>query len=213
MPPAALGFAPHSGWAALVAVGGDPGEPTVLARERIEMADPKAPGARQPYHEVEGWPLPKAKARLDRLSSSARAMAEDALHTVVRSLERRGYRAATAGILESAGRKGMPLESILASHALIHSADGEHFRDALEAASAACGLAVRRLPRRELEAAATLALHRTAARLQASVQALGRPLGPPWGVDQKSAALLAWTLLVTPAGGAAASDPAQPRRR
>ena len=38
-PPAALGLRAHSGWAALVAVGGGPASPQVLDRRRIEMAD------------------------------------------------------------------------------------------------------------------------------------------------------------------------------
>jgi len=38
-----------------------------------------------------------------------------------------------------------PLEQTLASHAMIHTADGQHFRDALAAASEALGLKVVRL--------------------------------------------------------------------
>jgi hypothetical protein len=198
MRPAALAFAPHSGWAALVVVGGSRTEPAALVRERVEMADPRLAGSRQPYHHVEGWPLPRARARLDTLGASARSMAEGRIERLLRSLRETGYRPVAAGILESAGRKGLALDSILASHALIHSADGEHFREALERASEACGLVVERVPARELVARAARALGKPAGRLQASVLELGGPLGPPWGADQKSAALLAWTLLADP---------------
>lgn len=39
----------------------------------------------------------------------------------------RNWRMTAAGVLESAGRKGSSLAAILASHALIHAADGDHF--------------------------------------------------------------------------------------
>jgi hypothetical protein len=192
---AALGFAPHSGWAALVAAGGADDPPAVVARERVDMTDARLRGAKQPYHAVEDWPVAKAREHLERLSASAQSMAGAALRRVLRSLKEGGYLVRTAGILESAGRKGLPLESILASHALIHSAEGEHFRAALEEAAAACGLSVTRVPLRSLPDVASRTLRRPNERLQTAVQALGRPLGPPWGADQKSAALLAWTLL------------------
>ena len=63
---AAVGFAPHSGWAAVVVLSGDPRAPQVVARERIEMADPKLPGAPQPYHAVEGLTVAKAEEWLAR---------------------------------------------------------------------------------------------------------------------------------------------------
>lgn len=65
MSKATLGFAPHSGWAALVAVGADAARPRVLLRERIEMADPRLVGSKQPYHEIEGMPLREAERRLE----------------------------------------------------------------------------------------------------------------------------------------------------
>ena len=61
-----LAFAPHSGWAAVVAIGGTPARPVVLARERLALADEKLQGARQPYHAIEGLPLPAASANPSR---------------------------------------------------------------------------------------------------------------------------------------------------
>ena len=59
---AALGFAPHSGWAAVIGIGGTPLR--VLVRERVEMADPQNPESKQPYHAVEGLPIEDARKRL-----------------------------------------------------------------------------------------------------------------------------------------------------
>jgi len=87
---------------------------------------------------------------------------------------------------------------ILASHALIHTADGEHFRDALAAASEGHRLPVTRIREKELWARAEAALRRPAKDLQAAVAAWGKALGPPWTQDQKLSALGAWTALAHP---------------
>ena len=192
--PANLGFAPHSGWAALVVVGGDARSPHVVLRQRIEMTD-RTPGAAQPYHAVEGRPLAEAGRRLDRYKESADAMAYEALQTVVEELRTRGYAPRASGILQSSGRQGDPLEAILASHALIHTADGNHFRDALAQASTRCGLDVQRVPQKTLLDRASTALGQPGPRLQATVQDLRKAVGPPWGADQKAAALVAWLLM------------------
>jgi hypothetical protein len=197
-PHCTLGLTPHSGWAALVAVSGEPSAPRVLLRERVEMADAKLAGSKQPYHFVEELPVKEAARRLARLGESARAMATASLSGVVERLRREGTAPSALGILDSAGRKGGSLEAILASHALIHTADGDHFRDALAAAAAECGLEVARVRERDLLDMAASVLRRPAAQLQDVVQALGKPWGPPWTADQKQATLLAWLLL---AGG------------
>ncbi len=190
-----LGFAPHSGWAAVVVVGGDAERPEVLARARVEMADPRLDGSKQPYHAVEELPLPEAERRLARMSESAGAMAYEAIRALVKDINGRGSAAGAAGILDSSGRKAESLAAILGSHALIHTADGDHFREALAHACRRCGLAVTRVRQRDLAGRAARTLGRSTAKIAATVQALGKPLGAPWGADQKSAALLAWLLL------------------
>jgi hypothetical protein len=183
-----------------VAVGGDARNPEALFRGRVEMADPRLRGSSQPYHAVERLRLPEAEARLARFSETAGSMAHDAIRALVEDLGGRGRAPRAAGILDSSGRKGETLSAILSSHALIHTADGDHFREALALGCGRCGLAVVRIRRNDLAARAAAVLRRSAADVLAAVQALGRPLGPPWGADQKSAALIAWLLL---AGGAA----------
>jgi hypothetical protein len=63
------------------------------------------------------------------------------------------------------------------------------------AAAVVLGLAVRRVRARDLPAQAEESLRRPSAVLREVVSALSRQVGPPWGADQKSAALLAWLLL------------------
>jgi hypothetical protein len=172
----------------------------VLLRTRVEMADARLAGSKQPYHAVEELSVKEAGRRLARLRESAVALATEGLRHAVQELREGGAAPSALGILDSAGRKGGSLEAILASHALIHTADGDHFRDALSAAAATCGLAVARVRERDLLDMAASVLRRPAAQIQGEVQALGKPLGPPWTADQKQATLLAWMLLAGHAG-------------
>ena len=159
------------------------------------MTDPKHPLSKQPYHEAEDLPLARAASLLDRHSRVARSMAARALTDVTGELRRRGYRPIGCGLLLASGRPLPRLEAVLASHALIHTADGEHFRNAVADASEGCGLAVTRIRERELAERAEAALRSPAPQLQASVASLGRGLGPPWTQDQKLATLVAWIVL------------------
>ncbi|HVH83387.1 MAG TPA: hypothetical protein VM713_03620 [Steroidobacteraceae bacterium] len=190
-----LGFAPHSGWAAVVVIGGTRSKPLVLARERLELADETLPGARQPYHAIEKLPLPEASARLARLTAAATALATVGLRKLLRTARAAGVEPVAAAILDSSGRDSASLAAILASHALIHTADGNHFREALASACAAESLPCTRIPRRDLPDEAARALKRAPAELTAAVARLGRDVGAPWGADQKGAALVAWLLL------------------
>jgi hypothetical protein len=193
-----LGLRTHSGWAALVAVGGSAPAPAVVDRRRIEMADD--PRARQPYHAAEDLPPVRAAALLARFAHRARERAVAGLGDALGDLRAKGYEVVGALVLTASGRPLPALESVLASHALIHTADGEHFRDALASASGQHRLSVTRIPEKELLARAEAALRRPARELQAVVTAWGKALGPPWTQDQKLSALGAWTLLAEPRG-------------
>jgi hypothetical protein len=190
-----LGFAPHSGWAALVVLGGSAQAPALILRERLELADAALAGSKQPYHALEGRPLPEARRELAHFQASAAALAVKGLSGFITHARESGVEPVSAGILDSAGRSGATLEAILASHALIHTADGEHFRAALASACAELGLGVIRVRLRDLPPRAAARLGLSEQELAAAVSALGRKMGPPWGADQKSAALLAWVLL------------------
>lgn len=153
---AALGFSIHTGWAAAVAVA-DPA--AVLDRRRIALADEEH-DARFVYH---------AERRIRDASRIARQRAEAALRDILAV-----HQIATAAVPRP--KRALPaLEAILQSHALIHSAEGELYRRAIEDACRAVGLEVV-TPAPE-------------------APAVGKP-GPPWGKDQKDAAALAWGALL-----------------
>jgi hypothetical protein len=196
-PVVCIGLAPHSGWAAAIGLTAGEAPLRVLARDRIDMTDSRDPDSKQPYHAIEGLPIQEAEARLRSFVASAEAMAHDGLQRIVDELTMGGWRVVGVGILESSGRKAGSLADTLASHALIHTADGNHFRDALEAAAGRRGLPVTRVRSRDLEAEAAAALGKPVEALRQALKELGRAVGSPWGADQKAAALLAWLVLAT----------------
>jgi hypothetical protein len=198
---AAMGIAPHSGWAAAVVLGTPDANPQVLLRSRIELVEPDVPESKQPYHAVEHLDLELAAECMRRYEAGAARMAHAAIRGMAAQLAARGVTMTTVGVLDAAGRKGGSLASILASHALIHAADGEHFRQALAAGAERSGLAVRRVRARDLPAQAEEGLRRPSAALRDVVSAFARQVGPPWGADQKLAALLAWLLLAQDGNG------------
>src|SRR5277367_1882285 len=137
---AAIGFSPHSGWAVMIALALTPSGPCVLARSRVQLIDDHDPDSKQPYHAVEFLCVEEATGRLAGYMEAARNLAYAAIRRQTEDLNSRGFAVERAGIIESAGRKPSLLSSILASHALIHAADGDHFRNALWAAAEQCGL-------------------------------------------------------------------------
>ena len=194
--PAAIGLRAHSGWAALVAVAGSLRSPAVLFRRRIELVDPAVTGAKQPYHEAEGKKLPKAREIIHRCSTDAKRLARKALQEAVAELQRSGHHVAGCGLLLASGRPLPPLEAILASHALIHTADGELFRAALAGASEDAGVPVTRVREKELLARSAAGFRLSAEEIQRRVKEIGKPLGPPWTQDEKFAALVGWMALL-----------------
>ena len=192
---AALGFRAHSGWAAVVAVAGTVRAPEVLDRRRIQIADSGIPGSMQPYHAAEGLPLPKARALLQRCEAGSTRLAQQAVGEILDSLKARGHTVAACGLVLSSGRPLPELASILASHAIIHTADGEHFRDAIVLAVTHHRLPVTRIKEREIAVRAAAKLRMPVETLPSRLTAIGKPLGPPWTQDQKLAALAAWLAL------------------
>ena len=82
-------------------------------------------------------------------------------------------------------------DEILAVHFRMHKAEGVLFRDALARAAAECGLKVVAIPEKRLAEEAERALRTPMETVQKSLARLGKPIGPPWGKDQRDAALAA----------------------
>jgi hypothetical protein len=192
---AALGFRAHSGWTALVALYVSKGSPLILARERVHLVETFTYEFRQPYHSAEKMLLGQARDFIERVRNEARRLAHRAIHGLQSDLQKRGIALKSCGLLLASGRPLPGLEKILASHALIHNADGELFREALLHASARCGLPVLSVKERELLDRAEQTLRLKPMDLTRRVTELGRPLGPPWSQDEKFSTLVGWLAL------------------
>ncbi len=195
MTKAAVGFRAHSGWSALVAVAAGARWPVVIDRRRIELADAAILGSMQPYHAAEPMKLEDAEACIQRSIDQARLLAQRALHAAIDELRKSGHEVAGCGILLASGRPAPALAVILASHPLIHTAEGELFRDALRYASERCKLPVTAVKERDLFERAAAELRIPSGELQRRVAEMGRAIGPPWRQDQKLAALVGWLAL------------------
>ena len=190
-----MGFRAHSGWAALVVVAGPPRSPVVVDRRRIELVDPAMPAAKQPYHAAQKLDLKKAGELVRRCTEESRRRARRALRAVLDDLREKGHDVVGCGILLGSGRPATTLAATLASHALIHTAEGELFRDVLIRASEHYDLRVTGVRERELYARGAAELGATADALQRRVTEMGRAVGSPWTQDEKHAALIGWLAL------------------
>jgi hypothetical protein len=197
MKSAALGFRAHSGWTALVAVSVSKGAPSVLARQRIHLVETFTYRFRQPYHTAKQMPLDEARAFIAGVQTQAQSLAYCAICEVQESLHAQGYRLTRCGLVLASGRPLPNLPDILGSHALIHTADGELFREALLHACARCGLLSKAVKERELPIQASRVLRLTPTVLTRRIADLGRPLGAPWAQDEKLASLVAWLALAS----------------
>jgi hypothetical protein len=193
MPRVTIGLRAHTGWAVAVALAGAPAAPAVVDRRRLDLTDPEVP--RQAFHVAAGLDAGAAEALVERATRTAEALAERTVRGLVGELRSAGHQVAAAGVALGGGRRLGTLARILASHAAMHAAEGELYREALVHASAACGLPVTGVPERDLYDRAAAALRVPIGDLRRRVVELGRACGPPWAQDQKSAALVAWVAL------------------
>jgi hypothetical protein len=173
-------------------------QPVAVLRRRVVLSE-RTP--RQPFHAAEGRPFAAAEDLIRRSTEEAKALAERAAKETVAELRAMGHEPVAVGLLLAAGRPLPGLRDVLASHALIHAAEGELFREVLREASRRCGLSLAEVREREMEEQASRSLRRPPAELQRRVADWGKALGSPWTQDEKRAALVAWLALAAGEGG------------
>jgi hypothetical protein len=204
---AAMGVRMHSGWGALVVLSNEDGRVNVVARERIEVIDEKAGGKRQPYHRAKNLALNEGEKYLARCAAESKRLATGSIRGLIEDLQKRGYQLAKCAVLTASGRELPPLAGILAAHPLIHTAEGEFFRNAICSACEGLRLSVLRVREREVESAAKASLGRSVAAVMKQIANAGKSLGSPWTQDHKKAALAAWMALHEHKGGMLISKP------
>jgi len=189
---ACVGFSPHSGWAAAVVLAGPAARPDLIDRRRFVLAEPDDHVGKQPFHAAEEMPLSQATRLVDRCVADSGKRAAAELRRLTADLKTRGYGLVAGGLCGKEARPLGPLGTILASHALIHAAEGEMFRQVLREAAEQQEIAFVDVPEREAEARCEKAIKLPVETLRSHLAALGRAAGPPWTKDQKLAALIAW---------------------
>jgi hypothetical protein len=188
---AAIGFRMHSGWGALVAVSQDAGEVEILELRRIVVIEPKTPGTKQPYHFSERLEFAEAEKFLSKCFAASAQFAVVAIREAIEVLRERKYEVTGAAVVLASGRSLPPLAKILTSHALLHAAEGEFFREAVWKACQSLNLAVTGFRERDLGEATVARFGKAAPKMLRQVADAGRSIGPPWTADQKTAAIAA----------------------
>jgi hypothetical protein len=193
---ATLGVATHTGWAALIVVSQ---KLEVVDRRAVRMIDGSDPDAPPfVFHAARGLGLAAAERFVREQAQLARGEAQAALVTMVAELRRRGHELIASGLIVGDGAPLPKLEKILASHALVHAAEGRLFRDAIKRASETLHIPVVEVGARQLERRAAARLGISLAKLPARLEAIGRSAGRPWAKDQKTAFLAAMLAAPSP---------------
>lgn len=185
----AFGLRAHSGWAALVVLGEIAGDVVVADRRRIDLVEED--WAKQPYHAAEQLKPQEARKLVRRGIRAAERIALHAMRAAVERERKLGNDLTACAVLVGEPMPEWSIDEILAVHFRMHKAEGVLFRDALAAAAVECGIRLVTIPEKRLGEFATSSLGTPASVLKKKIAALGKSAGPPWGKDQKDAALAA----------------------
>ena len=193
LPEAAFGLKAHSGWVALVVLGRHDDQLKVIERSRIELVEEA--WAKQPYHAAEELEPAEAARVVKRGIDAAKRIALREMRACVKRTRENGFEIRGCGLLVGAPMPDWSVAEILAVHFRMHKAEGVLFREVLAEAAAACDVKLVAIPEKVLLEHAEAALAITASSLLQQIAALGKSAGPPWGKDQKDAALAAMIAL------------------
>ena len=199
MKDAAFGVRVHSGWAVLVCVSADPAAPEIVDRRRIVIIEQAMEGAKQRYHFAETLGLAEAERHLQKCAAVAQRLALQSIREMLDTVRTRDYHVVGCAMLLASGRALPSLQKILASHALIHTAEGEFFRKIIRGACEDCHVPVMGIRERELDEQAGAIFGKASARVRQHISELGKIVGSPWTQDEKTAALAA--LIVSESNG------------
>jgi hypothetical protein len=174
----------------MVAVTGSPSQPVILDRRRIQIAEAPSDGPVQPYHTARDLGAAHGRVFLEECREAYNALACESLEAAIKQVG--GDRVKTCAVLTGSGRASPTLEATLASHAAIHTAEGEFFREIVIHAAESCGLTVCRIKEKELFSLAESRFNMSSTVISKLLGDLGKIVGPPWQQDQKFAAIAGW---------------------
>ena len=192
---AALGFQTHSGWACAILAAGEGSDIEIVHRCRVTLYDPMIDGAKQPFHTAETMPIAEAENYISRCRKTTGQLAREAMVALQKISDGHGKSLSGACVIVASGRALPGLQAILASHALIHAAEGEFYRNTLLSAAEDLEITAARLNRREAAARIASRLDCSEEILTKKLGAIGKRIGRPWTVDEKLATMAAWLML------------------
>jgi hypothetical protein len=166
-----LGLCSRTGTAVAIVLDGT----SLIGRWTLDLTDGRVPA--QMFHVAHG--RSDAEDFIDRAVATVAEVADARIRELAADVS--GLAAAGVVVGDHAVPDSVP--KILASHALMHAAEGQVYRDALVDAIHAAGIRVVCLPRAEAQAG----LDRAAV----PVAVLGRAAGTPWRKEHKLAAVAA----------------------
>jgi len=146
---------------------------------------------RQPYHAAEHLEPQAARALVERGIAAARRVAVSEMRAAVNRAREQKHDVHACAVLVGDPMPAWSTDEILAVHFRMHKAEGVLFRDVLLRATEECGLTLVPIPEKQLAQRAEKTLASHAMRLLKELAAAGKSVGPPWGKDQKDAALAA----------------------
>src|SRR5262249_41355264 len=151
--------------------------------------------SKQPYRGAEGLRSDEARKVVQRGVATARRLAVREMRAAVKRAREAKHKIVGRGGLVAGPMPHWSVEEIIAGHFRMHQAEGVLFRDALARAADSCGLRLVAIPEKLLTEQAERALATSASALMKRIATLGKSAGPPWGRDQKDAALAAMIAL------------------
>ena len=177
------GFAVHTGWAAAVLVAGDAHQPVVVDRRRVTLCPDALP--RQVYHAAQDLAPAKAALLVREVHAAVDELTDSVLGELVEI-------ASAHGPLVAVGVTGFPrdvpvLDKVLASHALVHMAEGELYRGAICDAAYARGLTVVPIHPKDGISEVAHALGAAPEPFAKRLSDLRAELGAPWQADHRLA--------------------------
>jgi hypothetical protein len=186
---AVLGFRPHTYWTTVVTLAGEAQAPRIIDRAKIVFATGEE---RFVYHQAAEIGAAAAEARIVGVRKATQANLARGIARLVKALKNTGLDVRLAVVPAARSKAGQSLADIVKSHALIHAAEGDFYRDVVAAACGGLGLHVSRVAARDLLLEASRSLDVHAVTLEARLKAMGQAAGPPWSEDHRLAALAAW---------------------
>jgi hypothetical protein len=165
----------------------------VIDRRRIELIEPGATWAKQPYHAAEDLPSAEAIRLVERGVEAAHRVAERQMRAFVERSRKAGHEIVGCAVLIGTPMPEWTIEQILSVHIRMHKAEGILFPTALAHAAEACELKVLTISEKDLNARAAHSSDLDDA--VGKITLLGKSIGAPWGKDQKAATLAAMIVL------------------